>query len=65
MGVSEKLHNFNFGVVYPFKAIYTSNKVHFHSSFGGKKKFEKAERRYTVFKHSNTPALLEAGCRLM
>ncbi len=47
------------------KPRYTSNKVHFRSSFGGKKKFEKAERRYTVFEHSNTPVLLEAGCRLM
>ncbi len=31
----------------------------------GKKKFEKAERRYTVFEHSDTTELLEAGCRLM
>ncbi len=44
---------------------YTSNKVCFHSPFGAKKKFVKVERRYTVFEHSNTPALLEAGCRLM
>ncbi len=44
---------------------YNSNDVRFRSSFVGKKKFDKAEQRYTIFEHSNTPPLLEAGCRLM
>ncbi len=43
------------------RARYTSDEVRFHFSFGGKKKFKKAERQYTVFEHSNIPALLEAG----
>ncbi len=42
------------------------NKVRFRSSFGGKKKLEKAKRRFTVFEtFPTTPALLEAGCILL
>uniref|UniRef100_A0A8C2FPS2 Heat shock protein family A (Hsp70) member 8b n=1 Tax=Cyprinus carpio TaxID=7962 RepID=A0A8C2FPS2_CYPCA len=49
---------------WPFTVINDSS-LRFHSSFGGKNKFEKAERRYTVSEHSKTPGLPEAGCRLM
>ncbi len=52
-------------ILFSFKAPVYFKWSSFRSSFGGKKKFVKAERRYTVFKHSNSPTLLEAGCRLM
>ncbi len=51
--------------------MYTKGLIFFkRSSFlffvWGQKKLEKAEGiRYTVFEHSNTPVLLEAGCRLI